>query len=345
MKKKYLLLSLLCISSLGFSQDFKIDFEGVDPLNNLPAGVTHVHASGDIVVVNSQDPNKGDNNLVNISQVNSEVIVDANNSENKVLLMDYQGYLALDETALGTESFTVGGYYDPTDNTGQFTGFMTIAGNNGTSWNRYQLIQKYANGTMDGFAFTTNAVNGFPVLTSALDHFIISFDHLTGLFKLYKNGALVATSANDTKSVAGWTGRKLYLGYKGGTIGTDGVLPPAYDGNGRCKDTRTKLDDITVFKRTITDAEALTLYTEGSLAINQLTNEYFNAYPNPVVDYLNFSTNDVYSVEIYNTLGAKISTQKVANGVNMTQFIQGVYIVKCKDKSEAVISTIRVVKK
>ncbi|NJB83121.1 hypothetical protein [Wenyingzhuangia aestuarii] len=152
MKKKYLLLSLLCISSLGFSQDFKIDFEGVDPLNNLPAGVTHVHASGDIVVVNNQDPNKGDNNLVNISQVNSEVIVDASNSENKVLLMDYQGYLVLDETALGTESFTVGGYYDPTDNTGQFTGFMTIAGNNGASWNRYQLIQKYANGTMDGIA-------------------------------------------------------------------------------------------------------------------------------------------------------------------------------------------------
>jgi len=69
------------------------------------------------------------------------------------------------------------------------------------------------------------------------------------------------------------------------------------------------------------------------------------SYPNPVVDYLHFSSNDVYSVEIYNILGAKVSSQKVVNGVDMSNLNKGVYIVKAKNNEGLNLSSIKVIKK
>lgn len=68
------------------------------------------------------------------------------------------------------------------------------------------------------------------------------------------------------------------------------------------------------------------------------------SYPNPVVDYLHFSSNDVYSVEIYNILGAKVSSQKVLNGVDMSNLNKGIYIVKAKNNEGLNISSIKVIK-
>jgi hypothetical protein len=68
------------------------------------------------------------------------------------------------------------------------------------------------------------------------------------------------------------------------------------------------------------------------------------SYPNPVVDYLHFSSNDVYSVEIYNILGAKVSSQKVLSGVDMSNLNKGVYIVKAKNNEGLNISSIKVIK-
>ncbi|MFB9056116.1 leucine-rich repeat domain-containing protein [Mariniflexile ostreae] len=68
------------------------------------------------------------------------------------------------------------------------------------------------------------------------------------------------------------------------------------------------------------------------------------AYPNPVVDYLHFSSNDVYSVEIYNILGAKVGAQRVLSGVDMSNLNKGVYIVKAKNNEGLDISSIKVIK-
>lgn len=83
---------------------------------------------------------------------------------------------------------------------------------------------------------------------------------------------------------------------------------------------------------------------EDTAAVNSVTNESFSAYPNPVVDVLSFSTNDIYSVDIYNTIGAKIASKNSVNGVDMSNLSQGVYYVKCYNKEGVAISTIKVVK-
>lgn len=79
-------------------------------------------------------------------------------------------------------------------------------------------------------------------------------------------------------------------------------------------------------------------------AVNSVTNESFDAYPNPVVDVLSFSTDDIYSVDIYNTIGAKVASKSAVNGVDMSNLSQGVYYVKCKNEEGVAISTIKVVK-
>lgn len=80
------------------------------------------------------------------------------------------------------------------------------------------------------------------------------------------------------------------------------------------------------------------------LSLNSPEKIALGSYPNPVVDYLHFSSNDVYSVEIYNILGARVSSQKVVNDVDMTNLKKGVYIVKAKNDKGLNISSIKVIK-
>ena len=80
------------------------------------------------------------------------------------------------------------------------------------------------------------------------------------------------------------------------------------------------------------------------LSLNSPEKVSLGSYPNPVVDYLHFSSNDVYSVEIYNILGARVSSQKVVNGVDMTNLNKGVYIVKAKNNEGLNLSSVKVIK-
>ncbi|WP_139956397.1 leucine-rich repeat domain-containing protein [Flavicella sediminum] len=80
-------------------------------------------------------------------------------------------------------------------------------------------------------------------------------------------------------------------------------------------------------------------------AINSITNESFDAYPNPVVDNLNFSTDAISSVDIYNISGVLVGHKEAFGSVDMSDLATGVYFVKCNNKNGYAISTIRVVKK
>lgn len=352
MKRHYSFLTLLCVSALGFSQDFKIDFEGTDPLNNLPAGVSAVDATapgtgGETAYVYSKI--SGSNAYSSETQVANVIEVDPNDANNKILKTDYLGFLLLEEAAIGTGSFTISGYYNGNayganpQNMGAFS--VTGSPDGGATWESLKLLHRYGNGTMSGL-MSIPASSGFSMLNTTLVHFIFTFNAEDNIYRMYQNGTLVGTSSAQTP----WTGKKVYIGYGGGTQdpATGAFTGPLLDETTdpiRNKDLQTRLDDIAVFKRAISDEEALTLYTEGSLFINNITKESFNAYPNPVIDYLNFSTEDITSVEIYNTSGSKVSTQKVVNRVNMTQLSQGVYIVKCKNKENLTVATISVIKK
>ncbi|SDR65483.1 Por secretion system C-terminal sorting domain-containing protein [Polaribacter sp. KT25b] len=124
-----------------------------------------------------------------------------------------------------------------------------------------------------------------------------------------------------------------------------------------------KIEDgnISIFNDPINNANATLSVPEGTLSTYQAADVWkdFNSitlgvnspekitlgsYPNPVVDFLHFSSNDVYSVDIYNILGARVSSQKVVNDVDMTNLKKGVYIVKAKNDKGLNISSIKVIK-
>lgn len=105
------------------------------------------------------------------------------------------------------------------------------------------------------------------------------------------------------------------------------------------------IDDLRIYTGAADDAFILALYNSTVLAVNEVTQETFNAYPNPVKDRLYFTTNKIASVEIYNLLGAKIVTQTILNnGVDMSLLPKGLYLVKCKDNRNMDIATIKAIK-
>ncbi|MBP8793586.1 MAG: T9SS type A sorting domain-containing protein [Lutibacter sp.] len=350
MKKNYLFLAFLCLSFLGFSQaaEFKLDFEGTAPLNNLPAGVSHVDGVGNVLVI----VNHGSGNVdETITQAPNAIITDVENSENKVLSMDYLGHLIFTETAIGTGSFTIAGKYDGYMNggNGQWNGFISLTGSEdgGATYTNTKLMHQFANGQMNGFGITTSSSNGFPLLTTGTsNHFVLTYNATDQLYRFYKDGAIVGTSGSAQTS-GSWTNKLIYLGYKGdGQSATTGAFTsPALDGSSRNKDVQKRVDDITVFKRAISDAEAMTLATTGTLAVNKFTQETFSAYPNPVADRLFFTTKDILSVDIYTALGSKVNSQKVTNGVDMSELSKGLYILKCKNINGEEIATIKALKK
>lgn len=88
----------------------------------------------------------------------------------------------------------------------------------------------------------------------------------------------------------------------------------------------------------------LTITEAAPLGLESQKEASFTVYPNPVVDYLHFSSNDVYSVEVYNILGARVSSQNAVNSVDMTNLNKGVYIVKALNNETLNVSTVKVVK-
>jgi hypothetical protein len=86
-------------------------------------------------------------------------------------------------------------------------------------------------------------------------------------------------------------------------------------------------------------------FSKTVLSVNSLEKTSFNVYPNPTTDYLNFSSKEVHSVDIYNILGAKVSSQKVLNNVDMTQLNKGIYFLKAKNIEGLEFKTVKVIKK
>lgn len=87
-----------------------------------------------------------------------------------------------------------------------------------------------------------------------------------------------------------------------------------------------------------------TIIQSTSLTIEAVEKTSLKAYPNPVNDNLYFSSNDVDSVEIYTVLGAKVGAQKILNSVDTSSLSKGIYIIKCKNTTGAIIGTVKVVK-
>jgi hypothetical protein len=282
---------------------------------------------------------------------------------NKLLQTDYTGHIIIDETALGTGSYTVRLNYMLFGHTQGSTdcGIITVVGNDtgAGEWKSDRITSRNGGFTTGlGIAAIGTATGGFPygtVVPTSRD-FVLTYNATDKFYRLYKDGAL-STTSTAVQASGEWDTRKVYIGFSGRNSigGGDGVdhintatgefTANGVRNDGRTADLQTRMDNIQVYKRAITDAEVTTLFTGGVLSLNDITKEDLGSYNNPVKDRLNFSSEEVYSVEIYNTLGAKLSSQIAADGVYMSNLIQGTYFIKVQNKNGLELSTIKIIKK
>tara|TARA_R110001592_G_scaffold139136_1_gene358931 strand:+ start:2527 stop:3261 length:735 start_codon:yes stop_codon:yes gene_type:complete len=237
-------------------------------------------------------------------------------------------------------------------------GIFTITGNDNGTYKDDRITARNG-GFTTGFGDTkgTGGALGFAYGQTEPPHreVVITYNDTDKFYRVYIEG--VQQILSETVQTSGdWTDRKFYIGFAGrNSIGSgDGIshIDPStgnftsngFRNDGRTSDLQMRMDNIEVYQRAISDAEVTTLFEGGTLSVNNQTKEIFSSYPNPVVDYLHFSSKEIYSVDIFNVLGAKVSSQKVINNVDMTQLNQGLYFVKAKNNKGLEISTIKVIK-
>ncbi|WP_343329232.1 LamG-like jellyroll fold domain-containing protein [Polaribacter staleyi] len=106
------------------------------------------------------------------------------------------------------------------------------------------------------------------------------------------------------------------------------------------------MDDVRIYTGAADDTFIKSIYDTTVLGIDDnIVKTSLNAFPNPVVDRLSFSSDKISSVEIYNILGAKISSQKISNkSIDMSSLSKGVYLIKCQDKNGLNIDTVKAIK-
>lgn len=325
MKKNYLLIitiALISINSIyGQGEKFFLDFEGAEPLNNLPMGVENVNGSNTVLV-------KGTDSYAPIP---NEVLEDADVAGENELFLDFHGYLKMDLE--NPSEFSIAYDYRRTDdNDDWWLGFITFIGNDGTD-NRLEqfLIREWSgqlhydgNNTSDNQLVSFNT-NYHIVLTSS-----------GGDIKAYVNGAEVLNvpyNAGNGKNIHEWSDASLLLSFKGNSYDGTSVTPePEFDQNAR--DTRVFVDNIALFDRELTPEEVTQLFNDGNdtLSIADIdVSPSFSMFPNPVQNNNSVSvTNpEVHSVKIFNILGKEINNQVlIDSSFNVESISSGTYFVQ-----------------
>lgn len=383
MKKRYLTLLCLAVNFLGFSQspEFTVDFEGADPLTSLPAGITSVNPQA--FFETPESPGVFSDSIVAFIGNNSHYFAEEGGdliraevfaqrgqfdnvvkevSGNKLLQTDYTGHVVIDETALGTGSYSIrlnlsvfGHRMSSTD-----CGIFTITGNDGGTYKDDRVTARNG-GFTTGFGDNSgigNTTGGFVYGTATPPYreIVVTYNDTDKLYRMYVEG--VERLLSEAPQTSGdWTDRKFYIGFNGqnsvkasgtrhidpttGAFTSNGVRT----GDGRVADLQMRMDNIEVYQLALSGAEVSTLFSGGTLSSTKIESENaLSSYPNPVEDLLYFSNNDVSSVEVYNTLGVKVLSKEVNNSLDMSNLSSGVYLVKAFESNNNV-STFKVVKK
>jgi len=391
MKKNYFLLLLLSVNLFSFAQGpvFTIDFEGADPLTNLPTGVTSVNPQDyDVTGEISQITSVSDsifafvaNNRPHFIEQGGDLVLTTSTQRrgqfdnvikavdgNNLLQTDYTGHIIIDESALGSGSYSVrlnlavfGHGMGSTD-----CGIFTITGNDGGTYKDGRITAR--NGAFTtGLGVAGQNAFAYNVDTPPYRDIVFTYNDTDKLYRVYIEGVETLLST-EAQTSGDWTDRKFYIGFSGrnsigaaggdatqaiyGTPNTSHIDPTTgvftknavRTSDGRVADLQMRMDNIEVYQRAITGDEVTTLFNGGTLSVNNVSKDILNTYPNPVNNRLYFSSNDVDSVEIYNVLGAKVSTQKVMNGVDMSQLNSGIYLVKAKNVEGVEFETLKIIK-
>jgi hypothetical protein len=314
---------------------FFLDFEGVNPLSNLPAGVSNVNGTNTVRVKNT----------TNYPAIPNAVQSDGTGG--KELFLDFHGYLKMNVTPSTGFSLAFDYRKSPED-ADWYLGFLTIIGNNGSGNVLEQiLLKKYWESLFD-FSGTESSGVSQNFETEAK---IVITCSKTGGIKIYVNSVKVLDRPNSSsgKNFHTWTNASLLLSFKGNSFDGTNVTPEnEYTLNAR--DTRAYVDNIALYEGEISAAEVAFLSTNGnnSLSLEDqkvLSKERVGMYPNPVNDVVKFSSPEVKSVAIYTIMGNKVMTKEIINSsVDLRGLNSGVYIVNCFDIEGKKMNTIKLIK-
>jgi len=217
----------------------------------------------------------------------------------------------------GASSRTVSLWYKTATNVGYPSIFAYGSNVNSETFGLYlgangnPIFQGYANDTPFSGTFSAGV----------WQHVVITFNG--SLVKMYMNGSLI--------------GSQSY------TLNTTTIFNDFRFGNGTSTVT---YDDLKIFNYVLTDADALSLYTNNTLSsadFNQ-NNLQVSLYPNPATDMLNIEmANEINSIEIYNIQGQKVRTANQKQ-INISDLAAGLYMVRIQDNDNG-IATKKFVKK
>lgn len=95
-----------------------------------------------------------------------------------------------------------------------------------------------------------------------------------------------------------------------------------------------KIDDIRIYKSTLTAAEIASLYTNNTLKvakIEDVTSSSFYVFNNTIYLKNTEDITEIKQIAVYNLLGQKVfQTEKIENEIKLTELQKGIHILKVK---------------
>jgi hypothetical protein len=254
MKKNSLFIAVctLLVSAMSFGQGpkFYLDFEGSNPLSNLPSGVTNVNSVNTVRVKNTTNYPASPN------------VVQPDSSGGKELFLDFQGHLKVNLSNPGNGFTLAYDYRRNNANDDWWLGFLTFIGNDGTS-NKLERIQIREWSGQLNFA-NTDSFNPYPIWFDT-DYKIVITCSTSGDINLYVDNVLKLSVPNATSglNLHTWTNTSLLVNFKGDSFDGTNVTPEnEYTTNAR--DSRVFVDNVALFERELTPSEVSYINTNGN---------------------------------------------------------------------------------
>lgn len=248
MKKNYFLIAVttFLVSTLSYGQPpkFSLNFEGSNPLANLPAGVTNVNGTNTVRVKNTTDYAPIANAVQSKSTGGSE------------LFLDFHGYLKINVTPSTGYSLTFD-YRRNNLNDDWWLGFLTFIGNNGVDNVLERLQIRQWDGQLDfGNAQSSDSPLGFDT-----NYKIVVTCSTTGDLNVYVDNVLKLSVPNSAsgKNLHTLTNAALLLKFKGESFDGTNVTPEnEYAKDSR--DSRAFVDNVELYERALTATEVNALF-------------------------------------------------------------------------------------
>jgi hypothetical protein len=316
MKKHLLLISILCASFIGFSQDITSNLEAHFSFNDGTANVTSgiVNQAGFITGAITVDDRFGN--------PNAAMSFDGTD--------DYIDFGDLTNYQFGNDGFTVALWMK--GNIAQVGQGIPIGkrGFNGGQDFAYMFGWK-GNGELMLYYRDDNGTGGtFPTTftDNSWTHIAMVFDRSVNVINFYVNGSLIIATDISNLGTFDATGPT-----QGGQLMAGRSSQGGQHFNG-------SVDDLYIYRRALTNADILALFNIANPLLNiEENNSAFNLSPNPVNSYINIQFKTPTICSIYNVDGRLITTlnESLFHAVDISSFESGIYFIKAGNQTQKFI--------